>query len=152
MGLRASDGGVQLLLLFSLLHFWFSPRYLLCLFELKSISGLRTRPRSTGNRGQLALPLLPPSVSRCEVGVGQPAQVNSRTEKGSCCSLWGRSPADLLFNHHTFTCCSPGLVPEQQIFLSGTQFLYLSDTLVPSGMFFFSLKYQLKVILDSINH
>ena len=97
-------------------------------FELKSISGLRTRPRSTGNRGQLTLPLLPPSVSRCEVEVGQPAQVNSRTEKGSCCSLWGRSPADLLFNHHTFTCCSPGLVPEQQIFLSGNQFLYLSDT------------------------
>ena len=151
MGLRASDGGVQLLLLFSLLHFWFSPRYLLCLFELKSISGLRTRPRSTGNRVQLTLPFLPPSVSRCEVEVGQPAQVNSRTEKGVVVHCGGG---------HLLICCSITTLspvvhldwfPNNKYFSLVINSYTYPILLVPSGMFF-SLKYQLKVILDSINH
>ena len=150
MGLRASDGGVQLLLLFSLLHFWFSPRYLLCLFELKSISGLRTRPRSTGIRVQLTLPFLPPSVSRCEVEVGQPAQVNSRTEKGVVVHCGGG---------HLLICCS--------ITHFHLLFTWIGSRTTNISLWYsililiryscsirnvFSLKYQLKVILDSINH
>ena len=90
---------------FSSLSFTFGslPDIFFVFFELKSISGLRTRPRTTGNRVQLTLPFLPPSVSRCEVEVGQPAQVNSRTEKGVvvhcggghlliCCSITTLSP------------------------------------------------------------
>ena len=68
-------------------------------FELKSISGLRTRPRSTGIRMQLTSPFLPPSVSRCEVEVGQSGTGELKDGGEGCCSLWGGSPANLLFNH-----------------------------------------------------
>ena len=133
----------------SLLHFWFSPRYLLCLFELKSISGLRTRPRSTGIRVQLTSPFLPPSVSRCEVEVGQSAQVNSRTEERVVVHCGGGSPANLLFNHPLSPAVHLDWFPNNNIFLWYSILIFIRYSCSIRNIFF--IKVSTEGDLDSIN-
>ena len=131
----------------SLLHFDSLPDTFF-VFWTQEYIWVRTRPRSTGIWVQLASPSLPPSVTRCGVEVGQSGTGELKDGGEGCCSLW---------RGYLLICCSithfhllfTWIGFRTTTIFSGTQFSYLSDTLIPSEIFF--IKVSTEGDLDSIN-
>ena len=132
----------------SLLHFDSLPDTFF-VFWTQEYIWVRTRPRSTGIWVQLASPSLPPSVTRCGLKWVSRGQVNSRTEERVVVHCGGG---------HLLICCSithfhllfTWIGFRTTTIFSGTQFSYLSDTLIPTEIFF--IKVSTEGDLDSINH